>query len=184
MSDFSATIQSALSYHNQCYDSGVMMTAGVKCRFCHKPIREVFLLKDPWGGTHPIGKCCFAKLKPTNPQVYLELVASLTRLRANMKYVRGRTAEQKKRTLALGMEMLWKDARRAARRKIKAFRELTGEKEWLPKPLFELAEELAEIPKKNYKNPLLLANWYKKHALALVGKIENPLIGPLCVLHP
>ena len=55
---------------------------------------------------------------------YDELVASLAQLRANMKYVRGKTKAQKNRTLMLGMKLLWQDARREAKRRIAAFRKI------------------------------------------------------------
>ena len=152
----------ALTYRRQYYDAGDK--SGIECSLCGREIRLVFILKDPDGSAVPVGHCCFQGFKEANPEVYEALIASLVLLRGQARDIKGDTKEQMNLANALGQEMVWKAVRHTARRAICGFRKSSGEREWLPKPLFDLHKALAERPRQDYRNPLSLARWYERHS--------------------
>lgn len=166
-------IASELSYRRQYYDAGP--TSGMKCRFCSKPIQFVFLLKDPWGGTLPIGECCFLKLKEVNPAVYTGLVASLIMLRGAAADQQTDIDQQAEHGLVITHRDAYKMLLRGGRARIMAYRIASGEKKWLPKPLFDLQEEMRSTPgpaaRKTNKS---LIRWYQRRIGVLQEKLSQP----------
>jgi hypothetical protein len=162
----------ALTYRRQYYDVGEQ--SHTKCSFCGNIIRFVFILKDHLGGSYPIGKCCFLSLREPNPDVYEALVASLILLRGQVEDTKSDTKESRVAADILGHEMMWKAARKAARHKIREYRKSSGEKEWLPKPLFDLRQELLRKPRQDYKNPMALVRWYERRASILQSNLSSP----------
>ena len=162
-----AALLTSFTYRRQYYDAG---RAGTTCQLCFRSTDYVFLLKDTSGATIPIGDCCIPSLKEPNPDVYTALVASLVLLRGQVRDAKHDAKKQTNYGLAILRGEEWRTARREAKLRIVGFRHLTGEKKWLPKPLFELQEELKASPFKHverYKHPRLLARWYEKHAARL-----------------
>ena len=154
-----------LVYRRQYYDAGESST--MKCRFCGRDIRFIYLLKDPWNNTLPIGRCCFDYLKEFNPEVYQALQASAVLLEAQVKDIQGDSQQQKDLAIAQVRKMEWSTTRKAARRLISEFRKLSGEGKWLPKHLFDMQQALQNKPRTNYRSPLSLARWYERHTRSL-----------------
>jgi hypothetical protein len=166
-------IASELSYRRQYYDAGP--TSGMKCRFCSQPIQFVFLLKDPWGGTLPIGECCFLKLKEVNPAVYTGLVASLIMLQGAAKDQQSDIDQQAEAGLVITHRDAYKMLLRSGRARITAYRVASGEKEWLPKSLFELRKEMRIAPTTNArKTNKSLIRWYQRRIGVLQEKLSQP----------
>ena len=161
-----------LTYRRQYYDVGER--SHTKCSLCGNTIRFVFILKDALEGSYPIGKCCFRDLRESNPDVYEALVASLILLRGQVEDTVSDTEESRVTADILGHKMAWKSARKYARRKIREYRMDSGEKKWLPKPLFDLRQELLRNPLRDYKNPMSLARWYERHASSLHSLLSSP----------
>jgi hypothetical protein len=164
-------VESELAYRRQYYDAGEAST--MKCRFCGQGIRQVFLLKDPHNNAIPIGPCCFSELKEANPTAYAELVASLVLLRGYVRDAGSDGEEQRKIAEAQAHKLAYKTLCRAARTCIRTYRQTSGEKDWLPKPFFELRKELRKKPRKDYRYVSLLARWYSTHAASLQGKLDS-----------
>jgi hypothetical protein len=160
-----------LSYRRQYYDAGDI--PGTQCRLCGGRTRFTFILKNPSGVSTPIGDCCFHRFRESNPDLYLALTASLVLLRGQTQDIEKDTADQWTLSVIAGKEMGWREAKKDIRIRIREYRRLSGEKEWLPKPLFELQKELGEKPHQNYKNPLSIARWYERHASGIREKLSS-----------
>ena len=170
-----------LVYRRQYYDSGE--THGTECALCRRQTQFMFVLKDQertcihgTGCFNPsvyVGDCCFHRFKESNPMVYAELVASLILLRGQVKDAGRDSVQQRKMGVAAIREEGWKSVRRAAKARILSYRISSGEKEWLPRPFFELKKTLAEKPRQDYKDPLALARWYGKRTALIQDLIER-----------
>jgi len=147
-----------LEFKGKCYDAGA---ASQHCSCCHRPIRQVFMLKDQSGTKFYFGSGCIDFFKKWNRPLWKKLDASRTWLHTWIQQeVKATRAARKSDSLRLS-EQKYSTIKKEAAAAIREYHKKTG-KEWLPEHLFVL-QNLLNAPKPTLK-PASRSRWLDRRA--------------------